>query len=428
MPDRTDHLASLFVAGARAAAARDAWGVDAAIDELAVRVAGDADPAGVLGPSAARAAAAALERLWESGWQPAEVVRAVRRSSGPRHAAVVTEAVVADPAATAAGAPPPWRAQLVDLAAACAHGASAPPSRPTSGGAPHGWFALLVAGAGSWVEVTGTVIEALGVLVGLPALAPLLPPPSAWGRGAWVAPEGSGDPLLEKVRALLAKAESTAFAPEAAALTAKAQELIRRHALDGVDPPGAGGAGDGRGRPSPRRLAVDDPYADAKSNLLAAIGAANDVRCVWHADLATMTLVGFPADVEGVEALFTSLLVQASRQMLAERPSADRGRGGALRAYRHAFLLAFAGRIGERLAEAAAAGTRAVEAERSESMLPVLADRRALVDAAVDDLFPRLRTGRRRRVSDAEGWLAGRAAADEASLGPAPPLLRRAHR
>ena len=40
------------------------------------------------------------------------------------------------------------------------------------------------------------------------------------------------DRILDKVRALLAKAESTQYAEEAAAYTAKAQELIATHAID----------------------------------------------------------------------------------------------------------------------------------------------------------------------------------------------------
>jgi hypothetical protein len=49
--------------------------------------------------------------------------------------------------------------------------------------------------------------------------------------------------------------------------------------------------------------------------------------------------------------------------------------------------------------------------------VPFLAARREEVDHAVDGLFgSRLRTGRAARVTDAEGWASGRAAADLASL------------
>ena len=52
--------------------------------------------------------------------------------------------------------------------------------------------------------------------------------------------------LYDKVRALLRKAESTSFPAEAEALTAKAQDLLARYALDralldGDRSPGAGG-------------------------------------------------------------------------------------------------------------------------------------------------------------------------------------------
>ena len=42
----------------------------------------------------------------------------------------------------------------------------------------------------------------------------------------------TNDRLLHTIRALLAKAESTDYPDEAAALTAKAQELISAHAID----------------------------------------------------------------------------------------------------------------------------------------------------------------------------------------------------
>ena len=46
-------------------------------------------------------------------------------------------------------------------------------------------------------------------------------------------PQGADPKITERVRALLAKAESTTFPDEAEAFTAKAQELIAQHAIDG---------------------------------------------------------------------------------------------------------------------------------------------------------------------------------------------------
>ncbi len=110
----------------------------------------------------------------------------------------------------------------------------------------------------------------------LPVMEAVVPPPSEWGserlhRGA--AGRHLDEPILAKVRALLAKAESTSFEHEADALTAKAQELMARYAIDEAV---ANAVGGGRKEtPSLRRVPVDDPYANPKSSLLAVVSSAN---------------------------------------------------------------------------------------------------------------------------------------------------------
>src|SRR5207249_4905921 len=160
-----------------------------------------------------------------------------------------------------------------------------------------------------------------------------------------------------RVRALLAKAESTTFPDEADALTAKAQQLMARHAIDRamLD---AGDPADVVGR----RLPVDDPYAGAKSYLLSEVAEASRCRAVWSGSLGFSTVFGFPADVEAVELLHMSLLVQATTAMVAAGapPAPRRYR---CRAFRQSFLVAFATRIGQRLRDAAAAGVTEAEHE-----------------------------------------------------------------
>ena len=100
---------------------------------------------------------------------------------------------------------------------------------------------------------TGLRLDAL--LAGLPVIATLVPPPGAAAppassppcgsaSGPGVAIAGMDTKVLARVRALLAKAESTDFPDEAEVLSAKAQELISRYALDRLwltdsQPPGA---------------------------------------------------------------------------------------------------------------------------------------------------------------------------------------------
>src|SRR6185437_462868 len=102
-------------------------------------------------------------------------------------------------------------------------------------------------------------------------------------------------------------------------------ELMARYAIDEAV---ANAVGEGRKEsPSLRRVPVDDPYANPKSSLLAVVSSANNVRSIWHDEFALMTLVGFEADLDTVEVLFTSLLMQASRAMLAKgRIRDERGR------------------------------------------------------------------------------------------------------
>jgi hypothetical protein len=257
----------------------------------------------------------------------------------------------------------------------------------------------------------------------LPSQPRLCAPPSQWARGsgtssagrpdARAATRGADPKVTQRVRALLAKAESTDFAEEAEAFTAKAQELIARHAIDqamleaGADQPGAGTAG--------RRLLIDDPYAKAKSLLLNQIVAANRCSCVWHPDMSFSTAFGLVNDLDAVELLFTSLLTQATAAMVAAGRSL--GSQGRERSFRQSFLVAFATRIGERLREATASQVDAARVRHGDNVLPVLANREAAADAARSEAFPRLRT-HRISTSNHHGWIAGQAAADAARLGP----------
>ncbi len=86
------------------------------------------------------------------------------------------------------------------------------------------------------------------------------------------------------------------------------------------------------------------------------------------------------------------------------------------RSFRQSFLVAYAGRIGERLGEAAADAVDAGRERHGEALLPVLASRLGAVDDARDTAFPEL--GRHRvSATDAAGWTAGRVAAELAHLG-----------
>ena len=218
--------------------------------------------------------------------------------------------------------------------------------------------------------------------------------------------------MLGKVRALLQKAESTEFPQEAEALTARAQELISRYNLDeALVEAGLGGV-----RPDGRAVAVAHPYAGPKAMLLHVVAEANRCRSVWHRERGEATVLGFPADLVAVELLFTSLLVQATSAMLQAGSRQDSSGRSRTKSFRHSFLSAYALRIGERLKEAT---ERAVRENPSAELRPVLASRNAEVERSVAERFPRLRRYRGGSPTNTDGWLHGRAAADQAALGQA---------
>ena len=126
-------------------------------------------------------------------------------------------------------------------------------------------------------------------------------------------PEPADERLLGKIRALLAKAESTEFAEEAEALSARAQELMAKYSIDHALLAAETGRTE---KPGGRRIAVDNPYEAPKASLLQTVAQANRCRVVWSKELGLVTVIGFPADLDAVELLFTSLLVQANSAML----------------------------------------------------------------------------------------------------------------
>ncbi|MEV0153116.1 DUF2786 domain-containing protein [Micromonospora sp. NPDC050686] len=381
-----DVLVSEAVAAARAADVRAA---ERALDRLVV-----GDPDAVRSALRARLTGVA-GRLWPRGWQPVDLDRIAARRLDPRAARLVRAAVVAQ------------RAEL-------------PGSVP-------GWFDEQLAGwdgDGDWldrwagragVDRITALRDAVGALVlleSLPPIAVLRPPPGAPGATRAGAPR-TGSPMLDRVRALLAKAESTTFPAEAEALTGKAQELMARHSIDQALLDDTAERAD---RPGGLRLATEAPYPGAKALLVQEVAAANRCESVWSDDLGFATVLGFPADLAAVELLYTSLLVQATAAMLRGRGE-RRSAGGSRRtkAYDESFLNAFALRIGERLREAAEAANQAATAAGADRLLPVLAARSDAVRQRLDTLFPGTTRGRL-TVRDVEGWTSGTAAADRASL------------
>jgi len=91
--------------------------------------------------------------------------------------------------------------------------------------------------------------------------------------------------------------------------------------------------------------------------------------------------------------------------------------------YRRAFLLAYAYRIGERLQETRRTAADAAAVQYGSSLELVLTAKTRHVDAAFEEAFPNARAMPGRRLN-AEGYHAGRAAADRAQIAHGQELPR----
>ena len=338
----------------------------------------------------------AISAAWKHGWQPSDLHEIACRKLKPAEIRYLDEAIVSESRRYAAATMhPDWRADIARLSGTVGAAAQPPQMRR--------WAEANV----DRREALAVVLKLLNLLGRLPVLEVLLPLPGEH-RYTATAVSDADEKALGKVRALLAKAEATEFPDEAEALSAKAQDLMSRYSLNE-----ALAHHDRGGKPAAaaRRLWIDNPYAAAKVALVQVVSRSNRCHAVWAERLGFVTVIGCETDLDLVELLSTSLLVQANRAML------NAGRSGSAearsRTFRQSFLVAYAQRIGERLDSASASVT--AEVKRDGRLLPVLAANNRAAEELTHRLFPST-VPRSVAVSNGAGWGAGRAAADMAVL------------
>lgn len=229
---------------------------------------------------------------------------------------------------------------------------------------------------------------------------------------------------LEKIRALLDKAESTAveFPQEAEALSAKAIEMMERYRIDEAMIADAAPLQD-RGKIVEVTIAVGSgPYVNTRVTLAYEIAKAHSVKLLqWTGYKGkTICLIGYETDVALTEMLYTSLLVQATRavaspEVKANKPGYEHGT-----TFARAFLTAFAYRIGKRLQESSTEADALWvpdDPTKSRSVALVLADRAKDVEDDVLRRYGKVRPAR--PVAGSSSWagqFAGSAAADRADI------------
>jgi hypothetical protein len=348
--------------------------------------------------------------LWKRGWQPADVVRVLRRGLKVADlvATMAADSMAADIATFApATVDERFTDQLASLRAD-----------------PHRWQATdFVRRWTEWAgvggsEVIGSVIVLAEALSRLPAIGALCPLPGQARRGHATNVTGADPKVLRRVRGLLAKAESSGYEAEADSLTAKAQELMARYSIDHALLTATEATAD---EPGGLRIGVDNPYESEKAMLLDQVARANRCQAIHSRRLGFVTVLGFPADLRAVEVLYTSLLVQVTRTMLREGSRPLAGGGNRTVAFRRSFQQAFAVHIGERLAGVSETAVREGAAS-DDRLLPVLAGREQAVRRFADKLFPDVTHEWATGGYDREGWSLGTHAADLAPLTAIPSL------
>lgn len=235
------------------------------------------------------------------------------------------------------------------------------------------------------------------------------------------------DSTLRVIQKLLSRAEATEFESERDSCLAKVAELMARHSIEEAlvrsrmaEPSAVS--------PTERLMVVPSPYAARKVSLFGAVGehAGCTVIDLGNDDTGVRRVgaVGFPADLDRMEVLVTSLLVQLTRSMLSA-PGRPNKSAGATAAWRRSFVTGFIWRVAERLrdankTEATDAQSRAAEGvpcQSEPSVALALVERQDAVDEEVSRRYPYLRTRRMDGGSSRDGHHAGRAAGDRAGLG-----------
>lgn len=255
---------------------------------------------------------------------------------------------------------------------------------------------------------------------------------------------------LEKVRKLLFQAEDAGCTPEEAkAFSSKAQSLMEKYSFSLLELEVCGQRQ--RDEIIEKTIFIPAPYAKAKQDLFFRIARANGVHLAVSSDCRRakyekvpdetdprgyrnkvvcdakgkyvrggyVYLTGFRTDIENLELMLVSLLVQATNEVLSvEVPSWEN-----TKSFRNSFFYGYSHAIGSRLSEV----KREVQKEevvrfqqqQGSDLLPVLASRKAQLDAEIEKKY----RGSRGSVSGfnysrgTNGYGTGRTAAGRADIG-----------
>lgn len=227
--------------------------------------------------------------------------------------------------------------------------------------------------------------------------------------------------IIDRIRGLLAKAESSEFEEEAATFLDKATELMAKYRVDEAILAAAGKAADD---PVDRAFIDLSGYHSPKGSLAVHLAEALDCHVLWaHGaprGAKRLAIVGHVSDLGTFQALMTSLELQLDRELL----KVSGYNSGDTRARRTSFANGWVSRVGRRIKAhlATAVDTAVAEAEAEDatsSVALVLAERRDVVADKYQEFYktkPRYQTSSRGSSRYGE-YAKGQAAGNRADIG-----------
>lgn len=224
--------------------------------------------------------------------------------------------------------------------------------------------------------------------------------------------------LLDRVRKLLAKAEAEGVtAHEAEALNGKAAELMARYGIDRAMLAASGKVED---KPGSRIIYIPNPYAGVRSSLLGALATA--MRCTPillgpkdEVIRERVHIFGYASDLERLDLLYTSVLVQMAAAFAAVVPPPGVSR---VRAWNRSWLLGYCYAVATRVREAeerAAANAATTDRASGPGTALVLADRSLVIRRNADEAYPFTR--KKRTTYSGSGYQDGHAKGQQADIG-----------
>lgn len=188
------------------------------------------------------------------------------------------------------------------------------------------------------------------------------------------------DSIITRIEALLAKAESTGYGPEADAYLAKAQELMVKHSIDSA----MLRSQDDKAKASEvilveiRTAARNSKSGPRLLSLLTVIARHNFCRTFRKGSSGLCAIVGFPEDIERVRTLYALISMQMQTEATRQMRLQPSGQGG--HKFRMGFYDGYCIAVSARLEQAAASANAAAKEEYGQAGALVLRDKKALVN------------------------------------------------